>query len=515
VRTLAPPAALTASATAAALGGPSHPVPVDQRVSGRGIGPRADPERRTCKCKARDYRTVYSASMTCSPQSVSGRSCPSERPSHVARWVVKWSVSAPCQRHWPVGGQTVSPGRMTTISPPRTWVRPTPSVTCKCLTVGVPVSRGAGAGGEVHGVDPAMRGLGARGDLVEPDVAVNHSAGSLDRRLLGQISTFFSGLFGTYSPVDGRDDGDGGVLPPEPMVGDAQRVGPPAVLRSEPLGADRTLIIFLTQTHWLEAFPLTAPPVASLSAVDPHTVERACPAVTRWSALPEDLVQQGQVCSACLGRWWAGWHSSTTHSPEPTALPFHPKAGVPALDSHLPTSTPFLPCARTGTMTRRGGSRLDGVTQSKERRRRAARPPLSTGSDARPTADPPPSPPTAAGAKAGRLPWRLVLAAGQHRQCDFSWRRSPADAWRGRGSGRVGFAPAAEDKPDSPPLRGLGEELAAQSQATVDLFRRRETNVPTIAPMTASRTRHGMQVAVPGGVVSRSGESWGSARIRR
>jgi hypothetical protein len=43
------------------------------------------------------------------------------------------------------------------------------------------------------------------------------------------------------------------------------------------------------------------------SAVDPHTVERACPAVTRWSApRPNDLVTAGQVCSALPGSMVGG-----------------------------------------------------------------------------------------------------------------------------------------------------------------------------------------------------------------
>src|SRR6476469_2175740 len=38
--------------------------------------------------------------------------------------------AAPCQCHSPGGVYTVSPGRITTTSPPRDWARPMPSVTC-------------------------------------------------------------------------------------------------------------------------------------------------------------------------------------------------------------------------------------------------------------------------------------------------------------------------------------------------------------------------------------------------
>src|SRR3954470_8162099 len=73
----------------------------------------------------------YSASVTRSPHSVSGPSCPSARPSQMARWVMKRSGVAPCQCHSPGGHHTVSPGCRTTTSPPRDWVRPMPSVTCR------------------------------------------------------------------------------------------------------------------------------------------------------------------------------------------------------------------------------------------------------------------------------------------------------------------------------------------------------------------------------------------------
>src|SRR5438445_2674326 len=65
--------------------------------------------------------SLYSASATCSPHSVS--------PSVNERWVMKWSGAAPCQCHSSPGVETTSPGRIVRTGPPRDCTRPSPSVT--------------------------------------------------------------------------------------------------------------------------------------------------------------------------------------------------------------------------------------------------------------------------------------------------------------------------------------------------------------------------------------------------
>src|SRR5205807_1308616 len=69
---------------------------------------------------------AYSSSVTCSPQ-VAG--LPWSSTSSIARWVMNRFAAAPCQWSSPGSKKTRSPGRMTSIDPPRRWQRPTPSVT--------------------------------------------------------------------------------------------------------------------------------------------------------------------------------------------------------------------------------------------------------------------------------------------------------------------------------------------------------------------------------------------------
>ena len=69
---------------------------------------------------------LYSASVTWSPQVAL---VPSSSTSTIARCVMKRSGAAPCQCSSPGAKNTRSPGRMTSIEPPRPCARPTPSVT--------------------------------------------------------------------------------------------------------------------------------------------------------------------------------------------------------------------------------------------------------------------------------------------------------------------------------------------------------------------------------------------------
>jgi hypothetical protein len=69
---------------------------------------------------------AYSSSVTFSPQLAATWSSST---SLSARWTMKRLGAAPCQ--WSSSGskKTRSPGRMTSMGPPRVWQRPTPSVT--------------------------------------------------------------------------------------------------------------------------------------------------------------------------------------------------------------------------------------------------------------------------------------------------------------------------------------------------------------------------------------------------
>src|SRR5205823_14992080 len=85
---------------------------------------------------------AYSSSVTWSPQ-VAG--LPSSSTSSIARWVMKRLGAAPCQWSSPASKKTRSPGRITSIGPPRRWARPMPSVTqivwpfgCLCHAVRAP-----------------------------------------------------------------------------------------------------------------------------------------------------------------------------------------------------------------------------------------------------------------------------------------------------------------------------------------------------------------------------------------
>src|SRR4051794_7062086 len=154
----------------------------------------------------------YSASVTCSPHSVSGPSSPSARPSQMARWVMKWSGVAPCQCHSPGGHHTVSPGRIATTSPPRDWVRPTPLVTCRVWpwTCRCHAARAQGAKCTALTL-PREAVPGAM--TSKCTTPVNHSAGPWTDGCLVRISTL--GLL-LYSGLD--EDLERGALVHRPVA---------------------------------------------------------------------------------------------------------------------------------------------------------------------------------------------------------------------------------------------------------------------------------------------------------
>src|SRR5438309_889080 len=91
---------------------------------------------------SRDGAAAYSASLTCSPQVAL---LPLSSTSSIAMCVMKRVGPTPCQCSSAGSKNTRSPGRITSIGPPRRWARPTPSVTkmvwpfgCVCHAVRAP-----------------------------------------------------------------------------------------------------------------------------------------------------------------------------------------------------------------------------------------------------------------------------------------------------------------------------------------------------------------------------------------
>src|SRR4051812_15355497 len=112
------------------------------------------------------------------------------------------SGAAPCQCHSSGEHQIVSPGRMTTTSPPRTWVRPTPSVTwsvwplqCLCQAVRAPGVKCTNA------ARPWARPSCGMTTSIQTS-PVNHSAGPLPVVGLSMISMVTPLGFGS----DGEQD---------------------------------------------------------------------------------------------------------------------------------------------------------------------------------------------------------------------------------------------------------------------------------------------------------------------
>ncbi len=88
----------------------------------------------------------YSSSLTCSPQLTA---LPRSSTSSIARWVMKRSGAAPCQCSSPGSKKTRSPGRMTSIGPPRRWQQADALGDVDRLAVRVGVPGGACTRGEV------------------------------------------------------------------------------------------------------------------------------------------------------------------------------------------------------------------------------------------------------------------------------------------------------------------------------------------------------------------------------
>src|SRR4029453_17059440 len=133
-------------------------------------------------------RSWYSSSVTCSPQSASGRSSPGTA-SVMDRCVMKWSGAAPCQCHWSGGVETMSPARISSTAPPRDCTSPLPSMTYRVWPTAWACQAVRADGVNRTALTRTREGSSPRTIGSIQTSPVNHSAGPLAVGCLGWMGT--------------------------------------------------------------------------------------------------------------------------------------------------------------------------------------------------------------------------------------------------------------------------------------------------------------------------------------
>src|SRR4051794_4694606 len=247
---------------------------------------------------------AYASSVTGSSQWTT--SCWSS-PSLMARWTMSRLAVAPCQCSSSASNRTRSPGRMSSIAPPRRWQRPTPSVTntvwlsgCRCQWVRAP-------GMKCTRLAVTRDGGGAAATESMNTSPVNQSPGPLAVSMeLRVICMGFSPMCGLIGGARRRLRRRPGGEQAEPFCGRRPRFGGIDHEHQPRLGGDRKLLVGERQLAYdgvLEA--LAAGAVGADVVVGPEPTEH----VAAGGQLA-DQVLQGAVVRVSSG---LGAHDAHAH----------------------------------------------------------------------------------------------------------------------------------------------------------------------------------------------------------